>query len=130
MSISSTASGSLQHSRPDESPEGRNAFDSHQGYSGQEYHIDRERAEGHRHPSGEVNPASDRKPVSKRVREDIPPENGRRAFFDSATGIVHGAGSSAGGGNPGEDFDSDPQAGSGYARTGRGDETPPADEGG
>jgi hypothetical protein len=44
---------------------------------------------------------------------NIPPENGKRASFDEATGAVHGSGSGAGGGNPGEDFDSDSAAGDG-----------------
>ncbi|HSI19504.1 MAG TPA: hypothetical protein VK980_17175 [Sphingomonas sp.] len=44
---------------------------------------------------------------------DIPPENGKRASFDEATGAVHGSGSGAGGGNPSEDFDSDSAAGDG-----------------
>ena len=46
-------------------------------------------------------------------RANIPPENGKRASFDEATGAVHGSGSGAGGGNPGEDFDSDTAAGDG-----------------
>lgn len=93
-------------------PESTNAFDSPDGYSGQDYHVDRERAEGRRHPSGEVNADSDRDVLAQDAR-NIPAENGRRAWFDSATGEVHGSGSGAGGGNPGEDFDSDAQAGSG-----------------
>lgn len=44
---------------------------------------------------------------------NIPPENGKRASFDEATGAVHGSGSGAGGGNPGEDFDGDSAAGDG-----------------
>jgi hypothetical protein len=48
----------------------------------------------------------------------IPPENGHRASFDPATGAVHGSGSGAGGGQPGEDFDSDAAAGDGYPITG------------
>lgn len=108
-----------------------NAFDTAEGYSGQEYHIDRERAEGARHPSGEVN--AERDPASPPRQEgsaDLPPENGRRAWFDSATGAVHGSGSGAGGGNPGEDFDSDSAAGDGYVPTGSGDEASPEDSAG
>ncbi|MEH3160371.1 MAG: hypothetical protein PGN08_16490 [Sphingomonas taxi] len=48
----------------------------------------------------------------------MPPDNGRRASFDPATGEVHGSGSGAGGGNPGEDFDSDAATGDGYPLTG------------
>jgi hypothetical protein len=44
---------------------------------------------------------------------DRPRESGRPAGFDPESGEVHGSGSGAGGGNPGEDFDSDPMAGSG-----------------
>jgi hypothetical protein len=39
-------------------------------------------------------------------------ERGKRAPFDPATGEVSGSGAGAGGGKPGEDYDSDPQAGS------------------
>ncbi|MCU6453446.1 hypothetical protein LPN01_05080 [Sphingomonas sp. A2-49] len=45
---------------------------------------------------------------------DIPPDNGRRASIDPRTGEVHGSGSGAGGGNPGEDFASDAAGGDGY----------------
>jgi len=54
----------------------------------------------------------------KRDRRDLPPDNGKRASIDPVTGEVHGAGSGAGGGNAGEDFDSDPATGSGYPQTG------------
>lgn len=46
-------------------------------------------------------------------KRDIPPENGKRAWIDSATGTVHGSGVGAGGGSEGEDFDSDRAAGDG-----------------
>jgi hypothetical protein len=45
--------------------------------------------------------------------KEIPPENGKRASIDSATGEVHGSGVGAGGGSEGEDFDSDSAAGDG-----------------
>jgi len=85
------------------------------GYSGQEFDAEnfaadralKESAEGPKHAT---NPADDR----------FPPENGRRASFDERTGEVHGSGVGAGGGNPGEDFASDPAAGDGYPQTGRG----------
>ena len=92
-------------------------FDTSEGYSGQDYHIDQERAEARRDPSGQVNPRADRSAAANPAGADIPPENGRRAFFDPETGEVHGSGAGAGGGNPGEDFDSDPQAGDGYPCT-------------
>jgi len=89
------------------------------GYSGQEYDADdfasdralKHSAEGPR-----------RSPLSTDDR--FPPENGRRAFIDERTGEVHGSGAGAGGGNPGEDFASDPAAGDGYPQTGRGSVAP------
>jgi len=85
------------------------------GYSGQEYDsndfaIDRALA---RSAEGES-----RAPIEPDDR--FPPENGRRAYFDQRTGEVHGSGAGAGGGNPGEDFASDPAAGDGFPQTGRG----------
>jgi len=85
------------------------------GYSGQEYdaldfaadRVLKESAEG---PTYSAKSADDR----------FPPENGRRASFDERSGEVFGSGVGAGGGNPGEDFASDPAAGDGYPRTGRG----------
>ena len=44
---------------------------------------------------------------------DLPPENGKRAWIDSATGEVHGSGVGAGGGSAGEDYDSDSATGDG-----------------
>lgn len=96
-----------------------NAFDASDGYSGQDYHIDRERAEGERNPSGGRPPASGGGDAAAKDTPDIPPDNGRRAAFDPANGEVHGAGSGAGGGNPGEDFDSDSASGDGYQQTGK-----------
>lgn len=98
----------------------RNAFDVSTGYSGQDYHRDREEQERRRAPGGQVHPglAEEERATARAGGEDIPPENGRRAWIDPATGAVHGAGSGAGGGAAGEDFDSDPQAGDGYPATG------------
>jgi len=89
-----------------------NPFDSDKGLFGQEYSITREQALGHDLPSGTVAA----KPDARQAPNDpaIPSENGRRASFDPRTGAVHGSGSSAGGGNPGEDFDSDSASGDGY----------------
>lgn len=39
--------------------------------------------------------------------EAIPPADGARGWVDQKTGAVHGSGSGAGGGQPGEDFDTD-----------------------
>lgn len=50
---------------------------------------------------------------------DIPPENGRRAHV-LKNGEVRGAGVSAGGGNPGEEFDTDEHGGDGPKPTGVG----------
>ncbi|HEX8365752.1 MAG TPA: hypothetical protein VF603_10780 [Allosphingosinicella sp.] len=48
------------------------------------------------------------------AHHDDDSERGRRASVDRRTGEVHGSGSGAGGeGNPGEDYDRDPMAGSG-----------------
>lgn len=56
--------------------------------------------------------------------KDLPPDAGRRASFDPKTGEVHGSGAGAGGGNPGEDYDSDPAAGDGFPQTGKGSRQP------
>jgi hypothetical protein len=91
---------------------GQNGVGTGPGYSGQEYDsndfaIDkalRSAAEG----------------TSSVAKGDVlPPENGRRAFFDETDGTVHGSGVGAGGGQPGEDFASDPPAGDGFPVTGR-----------
>lgn len=97
-----------------------NPFDTSTGYSGQDYHRDREEAERRLDPPGGQLPEAGQVPDEE--SGDVPPENGRRAFFDPATGKAHGSGSGAGGGNPGEDFDSDSAAGSGYPQTGAEDE--------
>lgn len=96
--------------------DGSNAFDTNSGYSGQEYHVEREDALGDAMPSGTVVKQADVAPAEE--ERAIPPENGRRARFDPATGEVKGSGSGAGGGNPGEDYDSDAAAGDGYPLTG------------
>ena len=93
-----------------------NPFDTLSGYSGQEYHRDREAELAAREPAGgQPGPQAI---AGENAMQDMPIENGRRAFSDAATGAVHGSGSGAGGGNPGEDFDSDPDAGDGYPITG------------
>ncbi len=91
-------------------PDPANSFDATDGYSGQDYHLKREQAEGRRHPAGEVDSKADRAPAPTAPTD--PPESGRRAFCDPATGEVHGSGSDAGGGTEGEDHDSDPAGGS------------------
>ena len=77
--------------------------DSH--FTGEDYHRDDEAAMGRENPSGTVAA----RPGEAGAEDDpaLPPDNGQRASFDPATGAVHGSGSGAGGGNPGEDFDED-----------------------
>ena len=94
---------------------GDNGVGTGPGYSGQEYDandfaIDRALRKS---AEGEAStPAVDGSPS--------PPDNGRRASFDQRTGAVRGSGAGAGGGNPGEDFASDPAAGDGFPFTGSG----------
>ncbi|WP_019515734.1 hypothetical protein [Sphingomonas sp. Mn802worker] len=74
------------------------------GYTGEGYSAVDERALGEAQPSGTVAARP-----GERVADaaPVPPDNGQRASFDPATGAVHGSGSGAGGGNPGEGFDED-----------------------
>ena len=99
-----------------ERPRDSNPFDRQDGLYGLDYDKDREAALGERLPSGTVAA----RPGDSGPPQDpaMPPDNGRRAWFDPATGAVHGSGSSAGGGNAGEDFASDSAAGEGYPVTG------------
>lgn len=91
-----------------ERPRDANAFDRPDGYSGQDYAADREAAEGQRAAE----------PASVADRADLPPDEGQRATADPATGEVRGSGSGIGGGNPGEDFDSDAGSGDVFPLTG------------
>ncbi|WP_425228354.1 hypothetical protein [Sphingomonas sp.] len=93
-----------------ERPRGANPFDAPDGYSGQGYTAGREIAEG----AAAAGPAF-RPQVDGR---DLPPDTGRRAAIDRATGEVHGSGAGIGGGNPGEDFDSASASGDAYPLTG------------
>ncbi|WP_298809286.1 hypothetical protein [uncultured Sphingomonas sp.] len=79
-------------------------FNRPEGYTGQDYSVEDERARGARAPSGTV---AARPGEHVRDAAPVPPDNGQRASFDPATGEVHGSGSGAGGGNPGEAFDDD-----------------------
>ena len=102
---------------------GGNAFDTDKGYSGQEYARDRAAKEGAKAPSGTVAARpSDAVPIARQAEPDadLPPGAGRRASFDPDTGEVHGSGMGAGGGNPGEDYDSDAASGDGFPQTGKG----------
>jgi len=96
----------------------KNAFDTPEGYSGQDYHRDREAAEGAKLPSGTVAARPHGAPPAH--DKDLPPDAGHRASFDPDTGEVHGSGMGAGGGNPGEDYASDAAAGDGFPQTGKG----------
>ena len=89
---------------------GVNAFDQADGYSGQDYTLGREIAEGAR--------AADAATPADVDGRDLPPDAGRRAQVDPATGAVHGSGAGAGGGNPGEDFDTASASGGTYPITG------------
>lgn len=100
---------------PERNPAGQ-PFDRKDGFYGLDYDKEREAALGERLPSGTVAARPDE--PGPPPDPAMPPENGRRASFDPATGAVHGSGSSAGGGNPGEDFASDAAAGEGYPITG------------
>lgn len=85
------------------------------GYSGQEYDANDFAADRVSKQSAEVRTHS-----TEVADARFPSENGRRASFDERTGEVYGSGVGAGGGNPGEDYASDPAAGDGYLQTGRG----------
>lgn len=93
-----------------------NPFDTLEGYSGQDYHRDREAEWARQHPSGEK--LVEGGPADLVAESADPPEAGRAASFDPRTGRVQGSGSGAGGGNAGEDHDEDPKAGAGYPATG------------
>lgn len=93
-----------------ERPRDGNAFDRREGFSGQDYHREREAAEGRR--------AADPPLPGETGHPDLPPDNGRRASVDPRTGEVRGSGVGAGGGQPGEDLDQDAATGDGYPLTG------------
>ncbi|HXG55580.1 MAG TPA: hypothetical protein VNJ03_09410 [Vicinamibacterales bacterium] len=79
-------------------------FGKGKGYSGDEYDSANHAAERHLQQRDGAHNAGAGEPADGR---DIPPEAGKRAYIDNKTGEVHGSGSSAGGGNPGEDIDLD-----------------------
>lgn len=79
-------------------------FGKGKGYSGDEYDSANHAAERHLQNRDGAPGADAAEPADGR---DIPPEAGKRAYIDNKTGEVHGSGSSAGGGNPGEDIDLD-----------------------
>lgn len=93
----------------------RPAFDNDTGNSGQDYHRRDEQRLAADMPAGSVAPTSSHAPATD---PDMPPDNGRRASFDPVTGEVRGSGAGAGGGNPGEDMESDGAAGDGAPITG------------
>jgi hypothetical protein len=79
-------------------------FGKGEGYSGDEYDSADHAAERHLQNRDGAHDAGADEAADGR---DIPPEAGKRAYIDNKTGEVHGSGSSAGGGNPGEDIDLD-----------------------
>ena len=87
-------------------------FDREHGYSGQEHSLEDAKRLQEADPSGVVNPDADELRDPAETDSQSPPESGRKASFDPASGVVHGSGSGAGGGNIGEDYASDPIAGS------------------
>lgn len=91
-------------------PRDGNAFDDG-GLFGQDHARDREAGVGGRGRAATPLPPAP-------PEQDIPPDNGNRASVDPTTGEVHGSGAGAGGGQPGEDFDSDAATGDGYPITG------------
>lgn len=80
-----------------------NEFDSHDPRMPQNVRVG--------HSDGGV--AIDPIPATHAPGEDLSDDNGRRGYIDQRTGEVHGSGADAGGGQPGEDFDSDAPSGSG-----------------
>ncbi|MBY9064858.1 hypothetical protein K7957_18120 [Sphingomonas yunnanensis] len=107
-----------RHPTADPEHRRRAAFDKDEGTFGQGYSREDERKLGEQMPAGSVAPRGSRVGEEDPV---LPPENGRRASFDPATGEVHGSGSGAGGGNPGEDLEDDRSGGDGLPVTGAGD---------
>jgi hypothetical protein len=93
-----------------ERPRDDRPFDQPDGYSGQDYTAGREIAEGARAADPPFRPTVDDR--------DLPPDAGHRSHVDPATGAVHGSGAGAGGGNPGEDFDTASASGGTYPITG------------
>lgn len=99
--------------------EPKNAFDRGDGASGQEYTPERALEEYGDSPVAPVHQSGlPQGGAAAPEGQDVPPDNGSRAWINQKTGEVHGSGAGAGGGNPGEDYDSDRQGGSGYPLTG------------
>jgi hypothetical protein len=83
-----------------------NAFDTGEGYSGQDYDLARERAEGRKLPSGTVDRKA-RGVTAEQEQGEIPADNGHRASFDPATGEVRGSGAADGLGDGRGEFSKD-----------------------
>lgn len=88
-------------------------FNKPTGYSGQEYSRDDQAAFARLDPGGQVNPDARSTPTEAEDDRDIGPENGRRAWFDTGTGQLHGTGA-----REGEEFDEGTKGGAGYKQTG------------
>lgn len=93
-----------------ERPRTDKPFNRDTHFTGQDYHRDDEREMGRELPSGSV---AFRAPQAGEDDPALPPDNGRRASFDPATGAVRGSGVGAGGGQEGEDMESDTPGGDG-----------------
>lgn len=92
-----------------------NSFDNPTGLTGQGYSREREAEMGRQGFGGDPlsgDGGAGHRPADDPDGRDIPPDNGRRASIDPATGEVHGSGAGAGGGNEGEDFDEETPGGS------------------
>ena len=88
-------------------------FADDRGYSGEDYRITDEEAQGRIHPSGEATSWT-RGPIDPEATHgdrDLPAEVGKRAWSDPKTGEVHGSGASAGGGAAGENYDDEAEIG-------------------
>lgn len=84
-------------------------------FFGEDYSIAGEEEMGRQQPSGHPlsgDTSIGDAPVKDAGGRDFPPEAGRRAWFDSKTGEVHGSGSGAGSVDDGEDYDEDTAGGS------------------
>lgn len=93
-------------------------FDRAEGFTGQDYRADDERAIGRDMPSTQVAPPGAEPPADGTPDPELPPDNGARAAVDK-NGEVRGSGVGTGGGQPGEDLDQDSATGDGPVITER-----------
>jgi hypothetical protein len=81
-------------------------FNTDSGYSGQEYDIARERAQGRTLPSGTVDPKA-KGAIAEGERSKTAPDKGRRASFDAKIGEAQGSSAADGIGDGRQDFTND-----------------------